>query len=65
MNLVDYARTLFPGATDAEIDFLLWECTCFPMDNREAAKQLRRMAAGWRRKLGIPPAPTCENEEGI
>ena len=44
MNLIDYARALFPNATDEYIDFILWNRTCFPFDNRRAKEQLRELA---------------------
>ena len=44
VNILDYARSLFPNATEEYIDFILWNRTCFPFDNERAAEQLREIA---------------------
>lgn len=44
-NIWEIARELFPDAADLTIEFLMWEKTCFPFDNREAVRQLKRLAA--------------------
>ena len=46
MNMIEYAKSLFPDKTDKEIDYILWEKTCFPLDNPKACEQLRRLAFG-------------------
>lgn len=40
MNWKDVFRHYFPSITDDEIDFLLYEHTCYPMDSETALKQV-------------------------
>ncbi|GEA15535.1 hypothetical protein E308F_17790 [Moorella sp. E308F] len=46
-NIWEIARELFPDVSDFTIEFLVWEKTCFPFDNREAVRQLERLAVEW------------------
>jgi len=43
-NLVEIAKRLFPGADDNFINFILFEKTCFPLDNQKALEQLEQLA---------------------
>ena len=52
-NMFEIAKSYFPGASDEEINYLLWEKTCFPMSNIKAEMQLRKMRDFWSRMLGV------------
>jgi len=51
-NILEIAKEIFPGATDDEIDHILWEKTAFPLSNTIAIEQMENMAAYWKRMLG-------------
>lgn len=40
MTWGDYIRQYNPDATDKEVDYVLWEETCYPMDSEETLKQI-------------------------
>lgn len=42
-DMFDIAKKLFPKATDAEIDFILFEKTCYPLNNAKALEQLEQL----------------------
>lgn len=51
MNWLDLVRKYFPGISDEEADFILWERTAYPMAGVETVEeQLKELREGerWR-----------------
>ena len=75
MTWVELVKKYFPNASEEEIDFILWEKTCFPMGSaEEVEKQLKKLKGiaiskvDWIKQgveHGYCSYPVCEFHDGV
>lgn len=50
MKIADVVKAAIPDASEADIDFVIWERTPFPMTKMNA-RDIYRAASGWNRAM--------------